>query len=94
MANTFLAAKGHPVGKSLCEREMKEQALAIIKKAEKHKCRIVLPVDAKGQYTLKTGTSYGPDKAVWSYSAPKKGDPGRTAKRANAHRDPPERVAR
>lgn len=45
MANTFLAAQGNPVGKSLCEREMKEQALAIIDTARKHNCRILLPVD-------------------------------------------------
>jgi hypothetical protein len=33
---------------------------------------IVLPVDAKGRYAYKPGTAYGPDKAVWSYTAPKK----------------------
>jgi hypothetical protein len=31
---------------------------------------IVLPVDANGRYTLGPGKKYGPDKAVWSYSAP------------------------
>lgn len=46
MANTFLAAQGAPVGKSLCERDMKEQALKIIQTAESHNCKIVLPVDA------------------------------------------------
>jgi hypothetical protein len=35
---------------------------------------IVLPVDAEGRYPLKPGTAYGPDKAVWSYSAPRKTD--------------------
>jgi hypothetical protein len=35
---------------------------------------IVLPVDAEGKYAHKPGTAYGPDKAVWSYSAPKKSD--------------------
>ena len=35
---------------------------------------IVLPVDEKGRYTLKEGKAFGPDKAVWSYSAPKKSD--------------------
>lgn len=45
MANTFLAALGNPVGKSLCERDMKEQALAIIDTANKHGCKIILPVD-------------------------------------------------
>jgi phosphoglycerate kinase len=46
MANTFLAAKGQPVGKSLCERDMKEQAQKIMQTASAHNCRIVLPVDA------------------------------------------------
>ncbi len=35
---------------------------------------LVLPVDAEGRYSLKPGTAYGPDSAVWSYSAPKKSD--------------------
>ena len=29
---------------------------------------------AKGQYAREPGTAFGPDKAVWSYSAPKKSD--------------------
>lgn len=45
MANTFLAALGSPVGKSLCEREMKNQALEIMNTAESHGCKILLPVD-------------------------------------------------
>jgi hypothetical protein len=35
---------------------------------------IVLPVDAKGRYAYKAGTAFGPDKAVWTYTAPKKSD--------------------
>jgi Spy/CpxP family protein refolding chaperone len=35
---------------------------------------LVLPVDSQGRYTAKPGTAYGPDKPVWSYSAPKKSD--------------------
>jgi phosphoglycerate kinase len=46
MANTFLAAQGAPVGKSLCERDMKDQALKIMQTAKNHNCRVVLPVDA------------------------------------------------
>lgn len=46
MANTFLAALDNPVGKSLCEREMKDQALKIMETAKAHNCDIVLPVDA------------------------------------------------
>lgn len=45
MANTFLAAQGMPVGRSLCEREMKGQALGIVDNARKSNCKIVLPVD-------------------------------------------------
>lgn len=45
MANTFLAAFGHPVGKSLCEREMKDQALKIAATAKENNCTIILPVD-------------------------------------------------
>ncbi len=46
MANTFLAAQGISVGKSLCEHEMAATALDILKQAEANNCRIVLPVDA------------------------------------------------
>jgi hypothetical protein len=33
---------------------------------------LALPVDADGRYAHKPGTAYGPDKPVWSYTAPKK----------------------
>ncbi len=45
MANTFLAAQGKPVGKSLCEHDLAPTALAILDKAAETGCRIVLPVD-------------------------------------------------
>ena len=35
---------------------------------------IVLPVDASGRYAYKAGKAYGPEKAVWSYAAPKKSE--------------------
>jgi hypothetical protein len=35
---------------------------------------LVLPVDADGHYAYQTGAAYGPDKPVWSYTAPKKTD--------------------
>jgi hypothetical protein len=35
---------------------------------------LVLPVDAQGRYASKPGTACGPDKPVWSYSAPKKNE--------------------
>ncbi|MGU3399598.1 phosphoglycerate kinase [Brucellaceae bacterium D45D] len=46
MANTFLAAQGHDVGKSLCEHDLAPTAREIMAKAEKTKCAIILPVDA------------------------------------------------
>ena len=45
MANTFLAAQGHDVGKSLCEHDAKDTALAILAKAQAHNCDIILPTD-------------------------------------------------
>jgi len=46
MANTFLAAQGAPMGKSLCERDMKDQARTIMQTAQGAGCKIVLPTDA------------------------------------------------
>lgn len=45
MANTFLAAQGEDVGKSLCEHDLGETARAILEKAEKENCEIILPED-------------------------------------------------
>ncbi|MFG1348995.1 phosphoglycerate kinase [Xanthobacter autotrophicus] len=46
MANTFLAALGKKVGKSLCEHDLADTARAILEKAKAAGCEIVLPVDA------------------------------------------------
>lgn len=46
MANTFLAAQGRPVGKSLCEHDLAATALDILHKAGLENREIVLPVDA------------------------------------------------
>jgi phosphoglycerate kinase len=46
MANTFLAAQGRPVGKSLCEHDLVATALDTLAKAQARGCEIVLPVDA------------------------------------------------
>ncbi len=43
MANTFLAALGHDVGASLCERDMLETARAILHKATHENKRVFLP---------------------------------------------------
>lgn len=45
MANTFLAARGVNVGKSLCEHDLAETAREIEKKAKAAGCEIVLPTD-------------------------------------------------
>ncbi len=45
MANTFLAAQGIDVGKSLAEHDMKDTALAIMGKAGVAGCEIILPID-------------------------------------------------
>ena len=45
MANTFLAAEGKAVGKSLCEKDLLDTARAIVDEARAAKCEIVLPVD-------------------------------------------------
>jgi phosphoglycerate kinase len=45
MANTFLVAKGIEVGKSLCERDMMDEAKKIMATAQKAGCEIILPVD-------------------------------------------------
>jgi phosphoglycerate kinase len=45
MANTFLAAQGHPVGKSLCENDLIPTAKEIMEKAKKTDREIVLPTD-------------------------------------------------
>ena len=46
MANTFLAARGVKMGKSLVEAEMLDQARAIEATAKQKGCTILLPVDA------------------------------------------------
>src|SRR5262252_3988766 len=46
MANTFVAAQGQSVGKSLCEHDLAETARQILLKAKAQDCEIVLPVDA------------------------------------------------
>jgi phosphoglycerate kinase len=45
MANTFLAARGVDVGKSLCEKDLLGEAEAIFEAADKAGCTIHLPYD-------------------------------------------------
>ena len=45
MANTFLAARGYPVGKSLCEHDLTDTAKQIEANAKAAGCDILLPMD-------------------------------------------------
>ncbi len=55
MANTFLAAQGHAMGKSLQEAEMHDTARQILVEAAAGGCEIVLPVD------LVVATAFAPN---------------------------------
>ncbi|MEN3792592.1 phosphoglycerate kinase [Fulvimarina sp. MAC3] len=57
MANTFLAAKGIDVGKSLCEHDLADTARSIMKRAEEKGCEILLPTDAVVARELRSGGS-------------------------------------
>ncbi len=56
MANTFLAALGYPVGKSLCEHDLAQTAKDIIATAKAKSCEILLPVDAVVAREFKAGS--------------------------------------
>ena len=45
MANTFLAARGVDVGKSLCEHDLKDTVLEILEAADAADCTVHLPYD-------------------------------------------------
>ncbi len=55
MANTFLAALGHPVGASLCEHHMTATAGAIIAAAAQADCKIHLPSEVVVAKALEAG---------------------------------------
>jgi phosphoglycerate kinase len=58
MANTFLAARGVKVGKSLCEHELAEAARLIEKKAKSAGCEILLPTDGLLAREFKANAPY------------------------------------
>lgn len=58
MANTFLFALGHKVGKSLHEPDFKAIALEIMESAKKEKCRILLPVDGVAATEFKANADH------------------------------------
>jgi phosphoglycerate kinase len=55
MANTFLAAQGIDVGKSLCEHDLADTAREILAKAEAAGCEIILPRDIVVAREFKAG---------------------------------------
>jgi phosphoglycerate kinase len=56
MANTFLAALDHPVGKSLCEHDLLQTAKDVMSTARKRNCTLLLPVDAVVAKEFKAGS--------------------------------------
>ncbi|WP_224814413.1 phosphoglycerate kinase [Hasllibacter sp. MH4015] len=57
MANTFLAAQGVDVGKSLCEHDLADTAREIAKKAAAQGCEILLPRDVVIAREFKAGAA-------------------------------------
>lgn len=57
MANTFLAAQGVDVGKSLCEHDLAPTAREIVEKAAAAGCTVVLPVDGVAAKEFKAGAA-------------------------------------
>jgi len=58
MANTFLAAQGIDVGKSLCEHDLGDTAREILAKAQAVGCTIVLPADVVVAREFKAGAAH------------------------------------
>ncbi len=66
MANTFLAAQGADVGKSLQEAEMHDTAREILEKAKARGCEVILPVDlvAAAEFKANAANTVVPANAV------------------------------
>ena len=58
MANTFLAAQGYGVGKSLCEHDLADTARAILAKAQTTGCTILLPSDVIAAAAFAAGAEH------------------------------------
>ena len=58
MANTFLAALGYDVGKSLCEHDLLDVALETIEAAKNGKCELILPIDIVVAREFKAGAAF------------------------------------
>jgi phosphoglycerate kinase len=57
MANTFLAAQGIDVAKSLCEHDLADTALTIMARAKAAGCELVLPTDVVVAREFKAGAA-------------------------------------
>lgn len=71
MANTFVAAQGHGVGNSLYEKDLMDEAVAIMEKAESLGSKLHLPVDFVYADSIESDSASGmctasaiPDDAV------------------------------
>ncbi len=58
MANTFLAAQGINVGKSLCEHDLADTAREILAKAQAAGCEVILPRDIVVAREFKAGAAH------------------------------------
>jgi phosphoglycerate kinase len=58
MANTFLYAKGYNIGKSLCEKDLKDTVNQILKTAKQNNCEIILPNEVIVAKEFKTNANY------------------------------------
>jgi len=67
MANTFLAAQGHAVGKSLCEHDMLDTAREIMDRAKAAKCDLILPSDV---VVAEGFAAHSPNKTVPANACP------------------------
>ena len=67
MANTFLAAQGAEVGRSLQEADMHETARVILRRASLAGCEIVLPTDA---VVAREFRAHAPTELVSSHAIP------------------------
>ena len=58
MANTFLFAKDIQIGNSLCEKNLKETSLQVMKEARENNCQIILPRDVVVATDFKANANY------------------------------------
>lgn len=58
MANTFVHANGGDIGASLCEKDMAEEARAIMAHAAEKGCEIILPIDCVVARELKVNAEH------------------------------------